>query len=144
MTQSRDSYREVQLVEPHDTYRRDILLKNPTINRSEALAAEHCDYSKQDGLVEHHEYQPVNLETGHQDAVNHYRDALYHEHLSYHDTVYPTGRHPNYNPPADRRPEYHFGGLSMEYSSTRVIAPDYHSSANSQPEFHYHHPVHRY
>ncbi|OIT35068.1 hypothetical protein A4A49_17211 [Nicotiana attenuata] len=54
MTQSHDSYREVQLVEPHDAYRRDILLKNPDIYRSEALAIEHCDYSKRDGLVGHH------------------------------------------------------------------------------------------
>lgn len=33
---------------------RDILLKNPDIYRSEALAIEHCDYPKRDGLVEHH------------------------------------------------------------------------------------------
>lgn len=136
MTHNRDTSREGGLVEPRDSYRRDKLL-NPDIYRGEALA-EHYDYPRQDGLVEHREYQLVNLEAGLRDVVNH---VLYSENLSSQDPVYSPGRHPKYNPPPGLRPEYRLGGLSSEYSSTRGMPPEYHSSPNSLLKFHYHQPV---
>ncbi|KAK4719983.1 hypothetical protein R3W88_018321 [Solanum pinnatisectum] len=174
MTHNRDTSREGRLVEPHDSSRRDKLL-NPDINRGEALA-EHYDYPRQDGLVEHHEYQLVNVEAGLQDVVNHHPYALYSENLSSQDPVYsphPTSTrgmppeyhsspnslpafhyhqpvysqdpvyspHPMYNPPPGLRPEYRLGSLLSEYSSTRGMPPEYHSSPNSLPAFHYHQPV---
>ncbi|KAG5603002.1 hypothetical protein H5410_034372 [Solanum commersonii] len=140
MTHNRDTSREGRLVEPHDSYRRAKLL-NPDIYRGEALA-EHYDYPRQDGLVEHREYQLVNVEAGLQDVVNHHPYALYSENFSSQDPVY--SPHPTYNPPPSLRPEYPLGSLLTEYSSTRGMPPEYHSSPNSLPAFHYHQPVYRY
>ncbi|XP_006350775.1 uncharacterized protein [Solanum tuberosum] len=137
LTHNRDTSREGRLVEPHDSYRRDKLL-NPDIYRGEALAV-HYDYPRQDGLVEHREYQLVNVEAGLQDVVNHHPYALYSENLSSQDPVY--SPHPTYNPPPGLRPEYRLGSLLNEYSSTRGIPPAYHSSPNSLPASHFHQPV---
>ncbi|CAN4102456.1 unnamed protein product [Withania somnifera] len=108
--QHNDSYRQSRLAELPDAYRRDTVIGNPDVYGRPALV-EPRDYYRREGVPEHREYhQTLNLETRLQDAGR----------IS---DPYGSYREPGL------RSEYHYGGLSAEYSSTRSMLPEYPSSA---------------